>query len=140
MPAHTCVVLADAARARFLTADADLEGITEIEDLIHPASRARTREIVSDDKGRRRGGPGEPKSGTEGPDAHATEAQTFARKVGQRIGEVRGDYRRIIVAAPPQFLGMLRGELDKGTVVETINRDFTKLKPHEVPQALRRHL
>ena len=140
MLAHTCVVLADAARARFLTADAALEGMTEVEDLVHPASRQLTSEIVTDTKGRNRGGPRGAGHGTPGPDAHENEARSFARTVGGRIGQVRGDYRRIIVAAPPKFLGLLRAELGKSAQVETINHDFTKLKPHEVPKALRRHL
>lgn len=142
MPAHTCLVLADAARARFLDADVRLATLTEVEDLVHPASREHTSAIVTDQKGSTRGGPGAPRSGTEGPDAQRTEARVFARNVARRIAKVRGDYRRIIVAAPPRFLGMLRGELDKTTArqIETINHDLTKLPVRDIPAAVGRHL
>ncbi len=58
--AHHGIILADAARARFFTADVRLEELEEVLDLVHPESQMAGRETHTDGPGRFRGDTPEP--------------------------------------------------------------------------------
>ncbi len=132
------IIVADSARARFFTADEAIERVEETLDLLHPQAQLKAADVYTDNSGRR--GTGSTAPHTSMKDA---EAQSFARTVARAALERVDDHERFIIAAPPQFLGALRGAFDarvRSKVVASIDRDFTRVTIHELPRALRRHL
>jgi protein required for attachment to host cells len=114
---NSWIVVADSTRARILRLEH--RALTELEDLVHPASRTPDHDLVSDRGGRtfdssRQGG------------RHAMEPQhtpkqvetdTFARELAQRLDAARakGEFDELILIAAPQFLGQLSAHLDEVT-------------------------
>lgn len=136
------VLVADGSRARFFKTDraAPLE---EIEDSLNPMAREPRRALQSDRKGQTvRGGPGQMQFSAEGEnDPKAEEERRFARALAEHLRKTRlaGEYERLFIAAPPDFLGELRQALDEGTrevVVGELAKDLSRLKP----KAIRKHL
>lgn len=136
------VLVADGSRARFFRTDraAPLE---ELEDSLNPAAREPERALQSDRKGQTaRGGPGMMQFGAEGEnDPKAEEERRFARSLADHLKKTRlaGDYERLFIAAPPDFLGELRHAMDAGTravVVGEMPKDLSRLKP----EVIRKHL
>jgi protein required for attachment to host cells len=136
------ILVADAARGRLIGADDALQRAEEIEDFVHPASRVRTEDLVTDQKTDSTGQPDAPRSSTEEPDAHANESRKFAHELARSLGVARasGAFARLILVAPPKFLGMLREELDaptKRTVVASVAKDYTHQSIEETLAAIR---
>jgi protein required for attachment to host cells len=65
------------------------------------------------------------------------EAMRFARRIGEALEEARRQhqYDRLIVMAPPTFLGLLRKELP-AAVQAMLSAEIAKDLIHESPQAL----
>ena len=140
------LLIADASRARVIAADERLNIVAPIEDLVHPASRLHTHELLSDDRGRSRAGPEGPHSAFDGEsDRTDTEHDAFAREVAHLCEEGldRGDYERLIIVAPPRFLGLLRRHLPdrvNDLVALEVGRDLTRLPMKDLGPALQAHL
>jgi len=138
-----CVVVANASRARIFGAGELLEKFELVEELEHRDARGRAADLVSDDRGRTRGGGGSPQSGMEQrTDPHSREEEVFARKVSKAlVGCVsKGHFERMIVIAPPGFLGVLRRIVPKTVqrkVVASVAKDFTNFSIHELPKRVR---
>lgn len=78
-------------------------------------------------------------------DPHDMARRRFADRVADVVSEAFGTrrYERLVLAAPPKFLGDLRASLPRRVtddVVATIGRDFAHVPAHELPEAVRRHL
>ncbi len=140
--ANIRVLVADGSRARFFRTDraAPLE---ELEDSLNPAVREPERALQSDRKGATvHGGPGQMQLSAEGEnDPKAEERHRFARELAEHLRKSRlaGEYERLFIAAPPNFLGELRQALDAGTravVVGEMDKDLSRLRP----DAIRKHL
>jgi len=110
------VLVADGSRARFLRAEDGGSPLTETADFVHPESRLRQQDLVSDGSGSGRdsGGYGLHSMGHEN-EAHRRQQETFARELCNEIDRLRGagDLHRIYLVAPPGFLGHLRAALGK---------------------------
>src|SRR5438105_3626791 len=120
----TWIIAADDARARILQVQGRGEhGLVEIEDLLNPTGRLQDRELQTDAEPRfdGHGGVGKPVTAPTGGSASDRETQgavehsvkVFARELGRYLEKARADHRydRLILAAPPKFLGALRKEL-----------------------------
>lgn len=137
----TWVVVADSTRARILSLEH--RALSELEDLVHPASRTPDRDLVSDRGGRsfdssRQGG------------RHAMEPQhtpkqvevdAFARQLAQRLDAARakGEFDELILIAAPQFLGQLSAHLDDLTqrlVMRRIDKNLARHSLDDVASAL----
>jgi protein required for attachment to host cells len=139
------IVVADAATARILEGDDLLDELRQIERLHHPQARQKAAQIVSDDRGRSRTFQGEHTALDRRTDPHRAELQAFAHEIGARLLAAYNQhaFERVIVVAPPQFLGALRGELDGflgDALVATINKDFTQVPLHELSERIRAEL
>ncbi|HHO54331.1 MAG TPA: host attachment protein [Deltaproteobacteria bacterium] len=139
------IIVADASRARVFSAGETLERFVLEHEIDHPQGRAHTHELVSDSQGRSRGSGGPPSAQPPHTAPHEVELQRFARSLAAKLrrGRLEGRYERLILAAPPRFLGALRGALDPptlGRVVESLAHDWTKLASHELPAIIRRAL
>lgn len=164
---HIWVVVADEAIARILQWPEVGDELLPVEELTDPDAHARGRDLRDDAEGRRTtsgtggvGGDGRrlrgPSSVTAsaGPDEQHHEAQAFARRVAQHLGEAlqQQRYGVLHLVAAPRFLGLLRqllppavqavlaSSLDKQLVHDTARaltaRLFPRGNPHMAPPPL----
>ena len=130
------VLVADSARARLLEADGPRGALTELKSLVHPEARLRNQDLDTDTPG----------TTVPHADSHAHAAEVFARELGDTLNEgwKDGQFDRLVLAAPPRFLGLLREVLPDGVlgcVGNEVNRDllqFTDLTElrHHLPERL----
>ena len=143
MPAHptTWILVADRAHARILDVGPD-GGLRELACFANPEGRAAARDLEADRPPRVHESVGgarhaiEPHTSTR--DKTATR---FARVLRDALGDghEKQSFERLVLVAPPRFLGVLRGALDKpllDCVVDEIGHDLTGL----ALQDLRKHL
>ena len=131
------VVVADSSKARILAAENKTAELADISGFIHPASRMRIQDLVADGSGSGSdsGGYGRHSMGHEN-DPHQQEAEIFAREI---CGEIEQGCRdknlhRIYLIAPPRFLGLLRGYLNK-QCAERIEEEIDKnLVEHSIKE------
>jgi len=71
-------------------------------------------------------------------DAQRHAQQLFAKELMHDLKGKEKDFERIVIAAPPRFLGELRSHLTPAISqkLSTLTRDFTNLKPEEIHQRL----
>jgi len=137
------VLVADAARARLFQ-------VEQPQQTLHAAlgreligSNLPSREIGSDRPGRTFDRGGEGRHAKEPPTDPARHAQAeFAREVVQLLDEKRESrsFERLIVVAPPQFLGDLRAAMSqqvREAVSAEVAKDLSKLPLHELQDHLR---
>jgi protein required for attachment to host cells len=130
----TWVLVADRARGRIFAANTPKGPLDEIEDLVHPKSRAHERDLTTDRPGR---GPGGHRAMGNANTAREHEAHDFAREIATRLeaGRNRGDFARLIVIAAPDFLGMLRKCLSaplERTVCQELTKNLTQMSAAEI--------
>jgi len=131
----TWIMTADRAGARiFERLDSEL---TLVEEVSHEAGKLRDRDIGTSEPGRsyESAKPGRHALGKE--DLHDQVAATFASSLADRLreGRVQGKFTRLVIAAEPRFLGLLRGALDTDTsrlVVHEVPKHLQQLPPAEV--------
>lgn len=133
-------MVAHEAGARVFANDGRGEGLTLVESTEHPKGRARDRDIDSDRPGRsfrkdsgdaRRASMGQ----SEGP--HDRAVADFARLLADKLqhARVQNQYQRLVLVAPPRFLGLLRASLDGPTsqlVIASIHKDLATSKEAEL--------
>jgi len=111
-----CVVVANSSKARVLLAEDAHSPLIENADYVHPQSRLREQDLVSDGSGSAAdsGGFGKHSMGHEQATKHK-QAELFAQEIGAEIDKLRRitDLRRIYLVAPPKFLGLLRTSISK---------------------------
>ena len=138
----TWIVVAESSRARILSTHSAVEPLEEVALLEHPEARMHEQDLTSDGAGRRFANAGTRRHGMSDAvrwkDEHAGK---FAREVGQHLEHARNEHEfdRLILAAPPKFLGLLRGELAPGTEA-AVAHEFDKNWLHDHAKAIRRHL
>ena len=138
----TWIVVAGRSRARILSTDSPQHSLEEVAALDHPEARMHEQELTSDSSGRRFANAGPKRHGMSDPvrwkDEHAGK---FAREVGKHLEKARvaKAFDRLILAAPPKFLGLLREELAPGTEA-ALAHTFDKNWLHDDAQAIRGHL
>ena len=133
----TWVVVADRSRARIFSVETPRGPLTEIEDLVHPESRAHDRDLTSDRPGR---SSDNHVLGT----AHGKvdqQAQEFAREIADRLenGRVGAQFERLVVVAAPDVLGLLRKTMN-GPLLRTVCREVLKNLTQQRPADIRKLL
>jgi protein required for attachment to host cells len=141
----TWVVIANASRARIFSGVGRLEWLEEVNDMVNPKVRLRNSELAHGQidprsASRSRHGAGAPNqpSGYEPnqlPDQH--QAEIFARDVAAflLVGLEQQRFRRLVLSASPEFLGVLREVMDsrlKSVVSMEFNKDYTQLGINEL--------
>lgn len=145
---RTCIVIADASRARLFTHErtAQVEGLNEqlveVCDLINPARRLRPSQLFSDTPGSNRTS-GLQYGVDDHRDGHIAELDAeFAREVVTAVAtQLRAaPAKRLVLCASPRMLGEIReaiGELREAPpIIDELPRNFVKL----TPSRLRDHL
>lgn len=136
----TYIVVADAARARIFTRDA--RKLVEQESLVHAASRLHEGDLVTD-----RGADVHESTSTTSRSsggestARTHEEMIFAKEVAERIYRARVDnaLQKLILVAPPRFLGQLRDKLDGPTsklVIHSLAKDLSKASLEDIQEAV----
>ena len=136
------VVAADSEYARVLEAPTAKGELTEINTLVCSTARQHEQDLVSDRPGRtfdRAGGGRHSMEPTE--HAKRTEAVRFAKQIADHIekGWSQKKYQRLVLIAPPAFLGHLRASLNNNAakaVSLEIDKNLVRLEAAE----LRKHL
>lgn len=131
------VVVADSARARVFRAESRIGPLEELMDLadsqgrLHPGdiyTSEQTRRLELGANGSRQGSDYEP---ARPPDKML--AQRFAKEVADHLrrATLEKRYQRLVVIAGPEFLGLLREELDDNTrsrIALELPKDLSKLR------------
>ena len=112
----TWILVADGARARLFSPGVDGTSFIELEDFVDPDGRNAIQPHTS-------------------PEVKITER--FARELSDVLerGRIDHRYERLILAAPPRFLGTLQRALGKQThacVVAHLDKDLTRLPASEI--------
>lgn len=138
----TWVVVADSSRARIFESRRHGRELVEMEVLLHPESRQKISEIMSDSEGTQtdRGGFGQRKSDPRTP-PDTVESNKFAREIAQYLNKHRtnNDYDELVFTAPPEFLGQLRASCDNQVqklITRTVVKDYTQLTCNELLEHL----
>lgn len=146
---NVCVVVADAARARFFSLEGSAErgvkggpDLVEHEVLVNPEAMLQGKEKYSDNKsGRTQSAAGVTHGHDDHRDRHeAEEERRFARRIaGEAMKLVdRQKASSLVLAAEVQLLGMLRQALPASSKVKVqeLPKDLSKLTATELHQYL----
>jgi protein required for attachment to host cells len=145
------IVAANAGRARFFALPKPGEPMQEVFDMVNTNARQRELDIESDSLGRHaaagsRHGTGMAGTTSNDYQPHRTpkqhEAELFARDVAGYLLKAchEGRFRKLSLVASPEFLGVLRKQLDPqvASKIETeINRDYTQSNGEELREHIR---
>ena len=141
MASGTWVLVCDACRARIFV-DRGPRGLEELEGFACPASREHIRDRVSDRAGLKPAGAHGVRTGaSQEVDPKEAEARAFARHLAEVLYRKVNEqaFRELVLAAPPHFLGLLRGALSEVVarcVVASFDRDYTTLDPADLSERI----
>lgn len=116
----------------------------ELEDMLHAESRLQDKDELSDRQGGIAGGHGDGGGGHsfEAPtDAKHHEAEVFAKQIADKLeqGRVAHDYHKLILIAPPAFLGVLRQVLNQH-IQDLVSASLDKNLVAEKEATIREHI
>lgn len=142
--ATTWVLVAHEAGARIFDNHGPGKGLGLVEEIDHPEGRMRSGELVSDRPGRSfRRDSGDPRRASMSQDEGPRErlVSDFARDLAEQLQQARvqNRYQRLVLVAPPKFLGLLRSSLDGPTaqlVVGSLAKDLAARKEEELVEHL----
>lgn len=147
------ILVCDASRARLFRDAPRGDKLVQIDQLDHPESRERGRDLMADTVGRKPIGPvparsvqgqggayGRPGAAPD-TDPKEVEAQKFARQLAALLEKGLHDhaYKRLLIVAPPHFLGLLRATVSTQVakhIESTIGKDLTNLDFQELADRL----
>lgn len=139
--AITWILVANASLAKLYANLGPNKGLTLVKELIHPESRQKNAELVTDRSGAMAangsgGGSMQPQTL---PKHH--EAKVFAHQIAQELyqGRAANAFRRAILVAPPAFMGMLNTVIDGPTaqlITDRFEKDYTKTPENELGDRL----
>lgn len=137
----TWIMVANASNARLFTNSGPNKGLELVKELIHPESRERAAELVSDRIGNYAGSGSY--SQPTSPKEH--EAERFALEIAHELeqGRVNNAYEKLIVVTSSHFMGLLNGRITaqvKNKISESINKDYTHLPVKELAGHLENHV
>lgn len=141
------VIVADRSRARIFETDLNFNGLREVEDLLNPEGRLDDADLRHDAKGRFYGKGERHQAHTAEPPVSQQEhdEEKFSRDVMELL--TRGcdakRYQRLVMIAPPEFLGLLRKQLPERVeqhITRQIDSDISNLPLQQIDDYLKRHL
>ena len=144
IPADALVFVGDGRKAIFLRNRGTSEDPNLTVEQVMEHENPPTREQGTDRPGRMHdGGPGH-KSGVGQTDWHEIEEHRFAGEIAEALYKSahRGQYKDLIIVAPPRTLGVLRKEYHKevsARIVGEIDKDLTGHPVDQIESVLRQH-
>jgi protein required for attachment to host cells len=139
---NTWVLVAESSRAKLYRVNGRLAPFTEIDAMVHPASRMHEGDLVSDTAGSDGGSIGQGRHVIDNKHtAHEHESLQFAKELASRLdsGRTNGDFDKLVLVAPPEFLGHLRNNLSK-EVMSMVSRQVDKNLVQKPAEVLRGYL
>ena len=136
------VLVADSARARLFHADGSAGPLLEQTDLLMPGSRLKESELVGDRPGRAFDSGGKGRHGMEpSTTAKEMESHRFAVQIAELLQkeQLTGAFNRLVLVAPPGFLGELRGALSDGVralISEEVGKDLVQFDINSIREHL----
>jgi protein required for attachment to host cells len=125
----TWIVLAEKSRARILSQTSRSEPLLEVELMDHPAGRLKEGELITDTPGRSFDSAGQGRHAMEPrTSARDEEAAAFGRAIVDRLerGAQTQQFHALHLAAPPEFLGVLRKALSHSPVEKLIQNSIAR--------------
>ncbi len=127
------IMVANASHAKLFSNQGPKKGLQLVKELIHPESREKAAELVSDRVGNFAGSG----SYAQPTDPKEHEAERFALEIAHELehARVNNAYEKLILVASSHFLGLLNGRLTqqvRGKISESINKDYTQLPIKEL--------
>ncbi|MFG0333025.1 MAG: host attachment protein [Maioricimonas sp. JB049] len=136
------ILVADRGRAQILSANLpDADRLEIVETLVHPASTVHARDLETDGPGSFQERGGERHAGEPETDFRHRTARDFALQIVERLekGRMANAFGKLIVVAPPLFLGVLRDKLSgplAQMVAHEIAKDLTRKREKELHERL----
>ncbi|MGQ4877784.1 host attachment protein [Billgrantia sp. LNSP4103-1] len=136
----TYIVVADAARARVFTRDA--LKLEEKENLVHAEGRLHEGDLVTGTTGSVDESTSATRRASRGDSvALDHEAEIFAKQIAERLykARVENSMDKLILVAPPRFLGVLRNKLDAPSsklIIHTLDKDLSKASLNDIQEAV----
>ncbi len=123
-------MVANASQAKLFTNDGPKRGLKLIKEFLHPESREKTSNLVSDRSGAY-GGAGHGAVGQPADPKHH-EAERFAQEVSKEleVGRLKNAYDRLILVASAPFMGLVNNHLPgqvRSKLSQSIDKDYTRL-------------
>lgn len=131
----TWIMVANASQAKLFANHGPKRGLELVKEFLHPESREKTSNLVSDRSGANSGtGHGAYIQATD-PKHH--EAERFAQEVARELdaGRVKNAYDRLILVASAPFMGLVNSCLPgqvRNKISESIDKDYTRLPVKEL--------
>jgi len=138
----TWILVANACQAKLLQNHKRFGPLELVKEFNHPESRTKTSELVSDRPGHNQSKGNGHGSLVEQSDPKSYEALRFAKELAEALeaGRTGNRYERVVVVAPPQFLGQLNTHLNdrvRKLVSANLQKDYTKLDAKALLPALK---
>ena len=139
----TWILVADEARARLLEAQQADGAVVEHQSFIHEEGRQHPRDVVADRLPRAQESVGGARHAIEPrTDLETIEASRFAHALSAVLesGRVAHRYERLVLVAPPRFLGALRAALPDAVqqrVVGSLPKDVTREPAEAIGERVR---
>lgn len=138
----TWILVCDGTHAKMYVNHGPKDGVHQVSE--KEIKIPRVRDIVTSDRGRNQA----PGNQTENhaydqPNPRRVEKEHFLKHVAQAVNDNNGAIERLIVAAPPQALHILREELSphiRKKILCEIDKNLTKCDELTLPQFLTDHM
>lgn len=137
----TWILVSNASTGKLLRNAGPNKGIELVREFFHPQSREKNGDLVSDRPGRNPGAGNGHGSFVPATLPKEHEADVFAIELARELeaGRVGNQYSRLVIVAPPAFMGQLNQHLNhavKGLVSDTLEKDYTRATDKELGQHL----
>jgi len=135
--ATTWILVANASQAKIFANAGPKKGLSLVKDLKHPESREKAADLVSDRPGQMHSSGNSHRASQPKTDPKTNEARHFAQELARELnhGRASGQIERIILVAPPAFMGLLNEKLDGPTghiVTDRFEKDYTRSNEKEL--------
>ena len=129
--AKTWILVANASQARIFFRNGIKQELTLVKELMHPESRMKNSELVTDRAGYMQGTGNSHGSKQPQTEPKQNEALHFAQELAQELnsGRCSQQFERIVLVAPPAFMGLLGEKIDTQTaklIDGKIGKDYTQ--------------
>jgi protein required for attachment to host cells len=121
----TWIVVADGSRARVF--ELQRKDLSEIAELVNPAARNKDADLRTDARGRFNGSDGQGHTAEPAVTPKEHETELFALSIAKYLDDARtrNKYTKLQLIAGPEFLGVIRRNLDKN-VADLIEHELPK--------------
>jgi protein required for attachment to host cells len=137
---RTWVVICDASRCRIFEVGPRRDQWKMLQSIEHPQGRAKGQDLLTDKPGRNQQSRSTMRPALEpSTPPHEVEVEKFAHQIAKlletRLAE--NAYERLVLVAPPHFLGTLRSTLSANLakhVALSLDKDYTSLEPAQLAE------